>query len=87
MINFPLIIFLLHCSEETRERGFSVVIDMRGGTWTSVKPILKILNEHFATFVFMVYIIKPDNFWQKQRTSLGSAKYKFEVSIYNYKKA
>lgn len=44
-----------------------------------MKPILKILNEHFATFVFMVYIIKPDNFWQKQRTSLGSAKYKFEV--------
>jgi hypothetical protein len=52
---------------------------MRGGTWSSVKPILKILNESFATFVHMVYIINPDNFWQKQRTSLGSQKYKFEV--------
>jgi len=69
----------LYDSEETRERGFSVVIDMRGGTWTSVKPILKILNEHFSSVVFIVYIIKPDNFWQKQRTSLASHKYKFEV--------
>jgi triple functional domain protein len=57
------------------------VVDMRGGTWTSVKPILKILNEHFPTAIFIVYIIKPDNFWQKQRTSLASHKYKFETSL------
>jgi len=52
---------------------------MRGGTWNCVKPILKLLNEHFASLVYIVYIIKPENFWQKQRTSLASHKYKFEV--------
>lgn len=54
---------------------------MRGGTWTSVKPILKILNEHFPTAIFIVYIIFGKNFWQKQRTSLASHKYKFETSL------
>ncbi|XP_021962830.1 kalirin isoform X3 [Folsomia candida] len=67
--------------EDTRDRGFSVVVDMRGGTWTSVKPILKILNEHFPTAIFIVYIIFGKNFWQKQRTSLASHKYKFETSL------
>jgi len=52
---------------------------MRGGTWSSVKPILKVLNEHFPSAVHVVYIIKPENFWQKQRTSLGANKYHFEV--------
>jgi hypothetical protein len=63
-----------------REQGFTVVIDMRGSTWSTVKPILKVLQEHFPGSVHIAYIIKPDNFWQKQRTSLGSHKYKFEVS-------
>jgi hypothetical protein len=63
-----------------REQGFTVVIDMRGATWSTVKPILKVLQEHFPGSVHIAYIIKPDNFWQKQRTSLGSHKYKFEVS-------
>ncbi len=52
---------------------------MRKSTWTTVKPILKVLQEHFASLVHTAYIIKPDNFWQKQRTSMGSQKYKFEV--------
>jgi hypothetical protein len=60
--------------------GFTVIVDMRGtSTWNSVKPILKVLQEHFAPHVHTAHIIKPDNFWQKQRTSLGSQKYKFEV--------
>ncbi|XP_066996303.2 kalirin [Anabrus simplex] len=67
--------------EEVREQGFTVVIDMRGATWNSVKPILKVLQEHFPGSVHIAYIIKPDNFWQKQRTSLGSHKCKFETSM------
>lgn len=54
---------------------------MRGATWSTVKPILKALHEHFPQgAVHQALIVKPDNFWQKQRTSLGSHKYKFEVS-------
>ncbi|XP_075229474.1 trio Rho guanine nucleotide exchange factor isoform X4 [Lycorma delicatula] len=68
-------------SEEAREIGFTVVIDMRGATWSTVKPILKVLQEHFPGSVHVAYIIKPDNFWQKQRTSLGSHKCKFETSM------
>ncbi|KAK7792817.1 hypothetical protein R5R35_000762 [Gryllus longicercus] len=54
---------------------------MRGATCNTAKPILKVLQEHFASSVHAVYVIKPDNFWQKQRFSLGSHKYKFETSM------
>ncbi|XP_042899532.1 kalirin isoform X2 [Parasteatoda tepidariorum] len=67
--------------EEATDLGFSVVIDMRGTTWNTVKPILKVLQETFPIKIHTAYIIKPENFWQKQRTSLGSAKYKFETSM------
>lgn len=67
--------------EEARELGFSVVIDMRGSTWVVVKPILKVLQECFPAKIHAAYIIKPDNFWQKQRTSMGSSKYKFETNM------
>ncbi|CAB3382818.1 Hypothetical predicted protein [Cloeon dipterum] len=67
--------------EEQRELGFAVVIDMRGSTWSTVKPILKVLQEHCNALIHVAYIIKPDNFWQKQRTSLASHKYKFETCL------
>lgn len=70
-------------SDDVRELGFTVVIDMRGSsTWNTVKPILKVLQEYFANSIHTAYLIKPDNFWQKQRTSLGSQKYKFEVTTW-----
>ena len=71
----------LYYSEDVSALGFTVIVDMRGNTtWNSVKPILKVLQEYFAAHIHTAHIIKPDNFWQKQRTSLGSQKYKFEVS-------
>ncbi|UYV76151.1 TRIO [Cordylochernes scorpioides] len=39
------------------------------------------VQENFPAKVHAAYIIKPENFWQKQRTSLGSAKYKFETTV------
>ena len=71
--------FLFISSEDVRDLSFSVVIDMRGSTWNMVKPILKVLQEFFAGHVHAAYIVKPDKFWQKQMTSIGSQKYKFEV--------
>uniref|UniRef100_A0A0K8SZ08 CRAL-TRIO domain-containing protein n=2 Tax=Lygus hesperus TaxID=30085 RepID=A0A0K8SZ08_LYGHE len=70
-------------TDEIRETGFTVIIDMRGAgsTWGCVKPILKVLHDNMSSVVHAAYIIKPDNFWQKQRTSLGSHKYKFEVNM------
>ena len=70
-------------SEDVRDLGYSVVIDMRGNSsWSTVKPILKVLQDYFSNAVHTAHVIKPDNFWQKQRTNLGSQKYKFEVSKY-----
>lgn len=68
-------------SEDSRKRGFAVVIDMRGSTWHNVKPILRVLQECFPHNINMAYIIKPEKFWEKQKTSIGSSKYKFETSM------
>ncbi|XP_050446122.1 kalirin isoform X3 [Cataglyphis hispanica] len=68
-------------SDEARGLRFTVIVDMRGTTWDSVKPILKVLHEHFHRIVHVAFLIKPENFWQKQRTSLGKQKkYNFEIN-------
>ncbi|XP_011640411.1 kalirin isoform X1 [Pogonomyrmex barbatus] len=68
-------------SDEARGLRFTVIVDMRGTTWDSVKPILKVLHEHFHRTVHVAFLIKPENFWQKQRTSLGKQKkYNFEIN-------
>jgi len=51
-----------------------------GNCSTNVKTILKVLQEHFSANIHNVVIIKPDNFWQKQRASISSHKYKFETT-------
>ncbi|XP_074135219.1 triple functional domain protein-like isoform X3 [Sminthopsis crassicaudata] len=66
-------------SEEVCKRGFTVIVDMRGSKWDSIKPLLKILQESFPCCIHVALIIKPDNFWQKQRTNFGSSKFEFEV--------
>ena len=63
---------------------FVFVIDMRGRKYEAVKPILKILQnlqENYNFQIHHVYIIKPDTFWQKQKTSFASSKYSFEHTL------
>ncbi|XP_014470162.1 PREDICTED: triple functional domain protein isoform X3 [Dinoponera quadriceps] len=68
-------------SDEARGLRFTVIVDMRGTTWDSIKPILKVLHEHFHRTVHVAFLIKPENFWQKQRTSLAKQKkYNFEIN-------
>lgn len=67
-------------SEDVRARGFTVVVDMRGSKWESVKPVLRTLQESFSSNIHTALLIKPDTFWQKHKTNLGSAKLSFEVS-------
>ena len=67
-------------SEDVCKRGFTVIIDMRGSKWELIKPLLKTLQEFFPAEICVALIIKPDNFWQKQKTNFGSAKFSFEVS-------
>ncbi|XP_045908031.1 kalirin-like [Micropterus dolomieu] len=65
-------------SEDVRARGFTVVVDMRGSKWDSVKPVLRTLQESFSSNIHTALLIKPDTFWQKHKTNLGSAKLSFE---------
>uniref|UniRef100_A0A4W5PU17 DH domain-containing protein n=1 Tax=Hucho hucho TaxID=62062 RepID=A0A4W5PU17_9TELE len=65
--------------EEVSRHGFTVIVDMRGSKWDSIKPLLKILQESFPSCIHVALIIKPDNFWQKQRTNFGSSKFEFET--------
>ncbi|XP_061642801.1 kalirin-like isoform X2 [Phyllopteryx taeniolatus] len=68
-------------SEDVRARGFTVVVDMRGSKWDSVKPVLRTLQESFSSNIHIALLIKPDTFWQKHKTNLGSAKLSFETSL------
>nr|XP_009302725.2 kalirin isoform X2 [Danio rerio] len=68
-------------SEDVCKRGFTVIIDMRGSKWELIKPLLKTLQEAFPAEICVALIIKPDNFWQKQKTNFGSAKFTFETSM------
>lgn len=79
--DFPLTFRLsvLVSSEDVCKRGFTVIIDMRGSKWELIKPLLKTLQEFFPAEICVALIIKPDNFWQKQKTNFGSAKFSFEV--------
>ncbi|KTG32445.1 hypothetical protein cypCar_00029951, partial [Cyprinus carpio] len=70
--------FDMRGSEEVSRHGFTVIVDMRGSKWDSIKPLLKILQESFPSCIHVALIIKPDNFWQKQRTNFGSSKFEFE---------
>ncbi|XP_055630894.1 triple functional domain protein [Toxorhynchites rutilus septentrionalis] len=70
-------------SDESKTHGFTIIIDMRGNSNTaaSAKMILKVLQENFGSdIIHQAVIIKPDNFWQKQRSSIASSKYKFETT-------
>ncbi|TKS67661.1 Kalirin [Collichthys lucidus] len=69
------------CHEDVCKRGFTVIIDMRGSKWELIKPLLKTLQEFFPAEICVALIIKPDNFWQKQKTNFGSAKFSFETSM------
>lgn len=75
------ILFFLYISEDVRARGFTVVVDMRGSKWDSVKPVLRTLQESFSSSIHTALLIKPDTFWQKHKTNLGSAKLSFEVQL------
>ncbi|XP_074654482.1 kalirin-like isoform X2 [Tubulanus polymorphus] len=68
-------------SDEVKNRGYTVVIDTRGSTWNSIKPILKVLQECFPYTIQHAFITKPEKFWEKQKTSVGSSKYNFETSM------
>ncbi|CAI4221313.1 unnamed protein product [Auanema sp. JU1783] len=83
---------LLYLSEVTedasRQKGFLVLIDMRGKrTWSTVKPLLKGIEDlgEVDTFsVHSVLIIKPEKFWEKQKAQISLGSWSFEVQMINF---
>ena len=67
-------------SNEVLQLGFTIIVDMRGTTWSVVKAILKVIQDCFPTKINAAYVIKGDNFWQKQRVNFASNKFSFDVS-------
>ena len=51
-----------------------------GPSWPYCLYFMK-FQECFPGNINIAFIIKPEKFWEKQRTSLGSSKYNFEVSF------
>ncbi|KAJ1367240.1 hypothetical protein KIN20_028108 [Parelaphostrongylus tenuis] len=72
-------------SDETRDHGFTVIIDMRGKhAYNNVRPILKAINHLCETTTglnIMVLIIKPDTFWEKQKANMLLGSWSFEVHM------
>ena len=42
--DWMMILLCIFFSDDVREKGFSIILDMRGSTWQNVKPILKALQ-------------------------------------------
>ncbi|XP_066263903.1 kalirin-like [Branchiostoma lanceolatum] len=56
-------------SPESKSRGFSVIIDVRAPTWRANKSLVKVLQQTLGRQLAQVIIVKPDTFWDKQKTS------------------
>ncbi|XP_065831881.1 uncharacterized protein [Oscarella lobularis] len=70
--------------ENVRDLGFTVIIDMRTRDFGAMRSLLKILQRSFSAEIHMVYVVKPDGFWQNRRASVMSTrKYAFEVAMFS----
>nr|XP_006823022.1 PREDICTED: SEC14 domain and spectrin repeat-containing protein 1-like [Saccoglossus kowalevskii] len=74
-------------SDEAKSHGFTILIDARGSTWNSVKPLLRILQQVLPEKIFLACIVKPEAFWEKQRAGQSLKKEKsqldFEVLMFS----
>ncbi|EFP01501.1 CRE-UNC-73 protein [Caenorhabditis remanei] len=72
-------------AKDAREKGFLVVIDMRGKqTWTNVRNILKALTNVDNSSKIQVFIIKPEKFWEKQKAQMSLGTWDFEVEMISF---
>ncbi|KXJ28019.1 SEC14 domain and spectrin repeat-containing protein 1-B [Exaiptasia diaphana] len=67
--------YLVHLpSERSQENGFTFIIDLRGSTWKSAKPIVKTLHETLGSDIHSVIVVKPDAFWERRKSDAGIKK-------------
>lgn len=88
------LIFTNISSEHDRQNRFVFVVDMRNGaTGNILKSLLKTLEvlsrsssfmffsfqEEFKNLTAVVFVVKPEKFWEKHKASVTSGKYSFDV--------
>jgi triple functional domain protein len=66
--------------DEIRECGFSIIIDGRNATWSSIKNLLKMFQECLPEQIHVAYIVSPAHFLEKRRVTSKSGKEKLEFS-------
>uniref|UniRef100_A0AC35TLP5 CRAL-TRIO domain-containing protein n=1 Tax=Rhabditophanes sp. KR3021 TaxID=114890 RepID=A0AC35TLP5_9BILA len=82
--NIRNILIYLHTvtASASKKNKYVFIIDMRRGMkFENVKLILKTADDYFPGQIFCVLIIKPESFWEKQKTSIATSKYKFDVNM------
>merc|ERR1712189_94935 len=49
-------------SVEEKAFGFSFLVDLRGGSWAEIKPVMRLIQDCFRFKVNNAYVLKPDGF-------------------------
>ncbi|XP_019853833.1 PREDICTED: triple functional domain protein-like [Amphimedon queenslandica] len=69
-------------SDQVRKFGFTILVDVRQGTWSMIKKTLEVIKVTFVEYVHQVIIMKPKSMWQRGRSSVN---FSFKKSKYDFK--
>ena len=71
----------LLCRDEIRECGYSLIIDGRSATWSTIKSLLHMFQECLPGQIHVAYIISPSHFLEKKRASMRMGKEKEKLEF------
>ena len=71
-----LVVHCILCRDEIRECGYSLIIDGRSATWSTIKSLLHMFQECLPGQIHVAYIISPSHFLEKKRASMKMGKEK-----------
>ena len=69
------------CRDEIRECGYSLIIDGRSATWSTIKSLLHMFQECLPGQIHVAYIISPSHFLEKKRASMRMGKEKEKLEF------
>nr|XP_039252164.1 uncharacterized protein LOC120329576 isoform X2 [Styela clava] len=61
------------------KNGFTVILDARTSTWSSIKPVIRKLQFYLPDEISLMCIIKPQDFWEKRKASHSFKKYRDQL--------
>ena len=82
-----LLNFLASIPDDTiKTKGFSILIDCQSCPTHAAKFTVKVLQQLFNETITTVYLLKPNNFWERRRSGMSfrsKSKYNFPVELLN----